>query len=134
MAIFNNSDEIKLSLNFNKSERYMIFADKKQVVRVMNNLIHNAVQAIGNKDEGRIIINVEVIQKNILISIQDNGGGIPEEMKEKVFMPSFSTKTEGMGLGLAIVRGIVENSSGRIWFESVENQGTTFFIEWPQAE
>jgi len=55
-------------------------------------------------------------------------------MKDKVFVPSFSTKTEGMGLGLAIVRGIVENSGGRIWFQSGRGEGSTFFIEWPEGK
>jgi two-component system, NtrC family, nitrogen regulation sensor histidine kinase NtrY len=74
---------------------------------------------------------VELVGEKVLIAISDNGEGIPDEMKDKVFVPSFSTKTEGMGLGLAIVSGIVENSGGRIWFESVRGEGTTFFIEWP---
>ena len=132
MAIFGTSDEIKFSLNYNQKLTYLIFADKKQVVRVMNNLIHNAVQAIGNKAGGSIAISVECKDEKIVIAIRDNGGGIPDDMKEKVFVPSFSTKSEGMGLGLAIVKGIVENSGGKIRFESVVNQGTTFFIEWPQ--
>ncbi len=134
MAIFSGSDEIKMKLLYESDQTFRIFADKKQVVRVMNNLIHNAVQAIGSRQEGAITIKVDLVGEKVLIAISDNGEGIPDEMKDKVFVPSFSTKTEGMGLGLAIVSGIVENSGGRIWFESVRGEGTTFFIEWPVGE
>ena len=131
MAIFSGSDKIKMRLLHEPVDTYRIFADKKQLVRVMNNLILNAVQSIGDRTDGAITIKVEFAGQKVLIAISDNGDGIPEEMKRKVFMPSFSTKTEGMGLGLAIVRGIVENSGGRIWFESERGEGSTFFIEWP---
>jgi two-component system, NtrC family, nitrogen regulation sensor histidine kinase NtrY len=134
MAIFSGSDKIKIDLLYQAGEKYPIFTDKKQVVRVMNNLLDNAVQAIGDRKDGTITIKVELSGQKVLIAVSDNGDGIPDEMKDKVFVPSFSTKTEGMGLGLAIVRGIVENSGGRIWFESKRGEGSTFFIEWPKGE
>lgn len=112
----------------------VVFADKKQLIRVMNNILNNAIQAIGAKNDGLIEIRIEKTEQDAIISIKDNGSGISEEMKPKMFTPNFSTKSEGMGLGLAIVKGIVENSNGKIWFESEEAIGTTFFIQLPLAE
>jgi len=108
-----------------------VFADKKQLIRVMNNILNNAVQAIGNKKDGHIKIGFRKEKQSVIVYIADNGSGISEEMKPKIFTPNFSTKSEGMGLGLAIVKGIIENSGGKIWFDSVQDTGTTFFIELP---
>jgi signal transduction histidine kinase len=69
-----------------------------------------------------------------VITVQDNGDGIPLEMQEKLFSPSFTTKTSGMGLGLSIVKNIVENFSGKIWFKTEMGEGTTFSLEIPVYE
>ena len=63
----------------------------------------------------------------------DNGGGIPEELRSKIFTPNFTTKTSGTGLGLAMCKGIVEESKGNIWFQT-SMEGTTFFVELPLVE
>jgi signal transduction histidine kinase len=63
--------------------------------------------------------------------VKDNGHGIPEDMQSKIFTPNFTTKTSGTGLGLAMCKGIVEQSHGRIWFETSEGMGTSFFVELP---
>jgi signal transduction histidine kinase len=106
-------------------------ADKTQLLRVFNNLLKNSVQAIGNKEEGKIDISVTMEQKNYLIIITDNGSGIPTEKTDKIFTPNFTTKTGGMGLGLAMVKSIIESTGGKIWFESEENIGTSFYITLP---
>jgi signal transduction histidine kinase len=64
----------------------------------------------------------------------DNGGGIPAELRSKIFTPNFTTKTSGTGLGLAMCKGIVEESKGNIWFQTSLGEGTTFFVELPLAE
>ncbi len=64
----------------------------------------------------------------------DNGTGISDGQKDKVFVPNFTTKSSGMGLGLAMSKNIVESSGGFIWFNSEENKGTTFFVEFPISE
>jgi signal transduction histidine kinase len=69
-----------------------------------------------------------------IITVADDGQGIPVELRDKLFSPSFTTKTSGMGLGLAIVKNIVENFSGRIWFETELEKGTTFYLEIPVYE
>jgi len=107
-------------------------ADKNQLVRIMNNLINNAIQAVPENQEALIRITAQKEDsETIRISVQDNGTGIPEERREKIFEPRFTTKTKGMGLGLAMVKSIVDSFKGKIWFESEEGKGTTFHIELP---
>ncbi len=108
-----------------------INADKEQFSRAIINLIKNSIQSIPEERVGTIIISLKKSDQVILISVADNGSGIPEELQEKLFSPSFTTKTSGMGLGLSIVKSIVENFKGKIWFETEPEKGTTFFIEIP---
>lgn len=82
------------------------------------------------KTEGIIDISLSSDENSILIVIKDNGIGISEEQKKKIFQPNFTTKSSGTGLGLAIVKNIVSSFNGKIWFESVENLGTVFSIEF----
>jgi nitrogen fixation/metabolism regulation signal transduction histidine kinase len=113
------------------SECYVL-TDKEQMIRVFNNLIRNAVQAIRIEETGRINLLLQEVNHNYLVSISDNGSGISDELKDKIFTPNFTTKNAGMGLGLALVKNIVEGSEGKIWFETEIGQGTTFFVELPQ--
>ena len=68
-----------------------------------------------------------------MVTIKDNGNGIPENMRSKIFTPNFTTKTSGTGLGLAMCKGIVEQSKGDIWFETKEGEGSTFYVRLPLA-
>ncbi len=107
----------------------MARADKEQIGQVFTNIIRNAVQAINAAPDGDII----VILKNdegspkVEITISDNGPGIPEDVQPKIFLPNFTTKSTGAGLGLAISKNIVEGADGTITFETSPN-GTTFHI------
>ena len=65
--------------------------------------------------------------------MQDNGAGITDDIRSKIFTPNFTTKNSGTGLGLAMCRGIVEECKGNIWFETSMKEGTTFFVELPLA-
>ncbi len=65
------------------------------------------------------------------MSLSDNGSGIPEELRRKLFTPNFTTKSSGMGLGLSIAKKYIENANGRIWFESEADKGSVFFVELP---
>lgn len=131
IGIFSESSRVKFE--FEHSGQFLVLADKEQMLRVFNNLIKNSVQAIQEPADGLIKIKLtsDSVNHNILFS--DNGKGIPEEMKEKVFYPNFTTKSGGMGLGLAMVKSIIENAKGSIRFESQESEGTTFFITLPKA-
>jgi signal transduction histidine kinase len=68
------------------------------------------------------------------VTIKDNGNGIPEQMREKIFEPNFTTKSSGTGLGLAFVKNAIENAGGKVWFDTKIDIGTTFFINLPAAE
>ncbi len=109
-------------------------ADREQLSRAVINLIKNGIQAIPEEREGIVTISLDRREHMAVVSVADNGTGIPEEVKNKLFSPSFTTKTSGMGLGLSIVKNIVENFSGKIWFETASGKGTTFFFEIPIYE
>jgi signal transduction histidine kinase len=106
-------------------------ADKTQMNRVFTNLIANAVDACISHEDCFIEIREEQRDNLITISISDNGEGIPETMHTKIFMPNFTTKTSGTGLGLAMCKSIVEQAGGSIWFETGEGEGSTFFVQLP---
>ena len=132
--LFEKSEpKIRFSTEIEDSKRF-IFADPDQMVSVLNNVLKNAVQAIPNNREGIIKTTLKVVDLNIIIMISDNGRGMKEEVKNKIFMPNFTTKSSGMGLGLAIVQNIIKNSGGKIWFETIENVGSTFYIQLPIYE
>ncbi len=104
--------------------------DKEQWARIIHNLIKNAVQSIPEGRQPEIIITTARADNKAMISVQDNGGGIPKAMQQKVFEPNFTTKSSGMGLGLALVKNLVNSFGGAIGFDTSEN-GTTFIIILP---
>ena len=117
-----------------------VIADAEQITQVFTNIVRNAIQAMEGQENGDIIIVLkQVLDKQRLIknlsersqwveiSISDNGPGIPEDIRSKVFVPNFTTKNTGAGLGLAISKNIVEGSGGKITFQTNE-KGTTFFV------
>lgn len=132
---------VKLSLDiFN--ERYIHFTttkeeilanfDRTQLIRVVTNLVKNAVQATKAITDPKIIVEVKEVDQMIEISVIDNGHGITEENKQKIFEPKFTTKSSGMGLGLAMVKNIVETYKGTITFTSESGKGTMFVVVFPR--
>lgn len=105
--------------------------DKKQLVRVLNNLIKNALQAVPKDRRGDISINLFERDDMAVIMVTDNGEGIPDDKQDKVFNPYFTTKSSGKGLGLAIARNVVTAANGKIYFETETGKGTRFFVELP---
>ncbi|MBI9033470.1 MAG: GHKL domain-containing protein [Bacteroidales bacterium] len=134
IGIFGELPNITINFPGYKNGNFMVYADKKQMIRVFNNLIKNAIQAIPDKSTGVIDLKLEYLQQDILITIKDTGIGINEVEKDKIFYPNFTTKSSGMGLGLSMVRSIVKSTGGDIWFESSENQGAVFFIRIPKYD
>lgn len=112
-------------------EKILVFADKTQLNRLFTNLLQNALEACHAQEICVISLSEELIEDRILLRISDNGEGIPEQMRTKIFIPNFTTKSSGTGLGLAMSKTIVEQARGRIWFETAEDEGTTFFVELP---
>ena len=129
-SLFNEHDHVELTLQL-PDNRIEVFADKNQLLRVFNNVIKNAIQAIPDDREGKINVILYMAEHRAMVKVTDNGRGISENEKDKVFVPNFTTKSSGMGIGLAMCKNIVESAGGYIWFESVEGQGTTFYIELP---
>lgn len=114
----------------NPSNKIEINGDKDQLNRIFSNLIKNAVQSIPEGHSGLIRIKVVENKDEILISISDNGSGIPAHLINKIFVPNFTTKSSGTGLGLAMVKNMVEGMSGTINFSTKVGEGTTFNLKF----
>lgn len=108
--------------------------DKDHFIQIFNNLVKNALQAIPENKEGKIDITLSRQEETAQIIVKDNGKGIDEETKDKIFQPNFTTKNSGMGLGLAISQKMINNAGGQISFTSTEGEGTTFTISIPTAD
>lgn len=106
-------------------------ADKTHMNRLFTNLLTNAVDACSERGKCLVVISEKLVNNDLLISITDNGDGIPADIQAKIFTPNFTTKTSGTGLGLAMCKGIVEQAGGDIWFQTKEGEGTTFFVQLP---
>ena len=127
----NNSNNVKVKYE-GESEGIFVFADREQLILVFNNLLKNALQAIPSTREGEIEIRIEAGEKQVRIFIKDNGKGISDDVKEKLFTPNFTTKSTGMGLGLSISRNIIRMAGGDITFETTLNVGTEFKVILPR--
>ena len=118
---------------FNAEEEEIIAQfDRTQLIRVVTNLVKNAIQAIPESQEPKINVSVLSENENVTILVSDNGIGISEENTSKVFEPKFTTKSSGMGLGLAMVKNIVETYNGSITFTSQLGKGTVFKVSFPK--
>lgn len=130
IIIFKQIDNVKI-LYQEPETPFIINADRNQLLRCFNNLLKNAIEAFHGDRYGIIDINYLITSKNILLTVKDNGMGIPEELREKIFEPNFTTKSSGTGLGLAFVKNSIENAGGKIWFETITGVSTTFYISLP---
>ncbi|MBN8701522.1 MAG: GHKL domain-containing protein [Bacteroidetes bacterium] len=124
---------IAINTHFDSNVEIFISADKIQLSRALSNIIKNATQAVSEKREPKLDIYLEKESDRVVLQIRDNGIGISDEMKQKIFTPNFTTKTTGMGLGLSMVKNSIESFGGNIWFESEVDKGTTFFITFPMV-
>ncbi|MEM5563481.1 ATP-binding protein [Psychroserpens sp. AS72] len=133
---------VKLGLDI-FSEDYIIFSseedeilanfDRTQLIRVVTNLVKNSIQSIpDDREHPRIEVNVSSDNEMVNITVFDNGVGISEDNKIKIFEPKFTTKSSGMGLGLAMVKNIVETYKGNITFTTQLGIGTTFTVTFPK--
>ena len=117
-----------------KAEETVIISkiDRTQLIRIITNLVKNAIQAIPESQENKaVIVNIKKEFDNVIITIADNGIGIAKEDFNRIFEPKFTTKSSGMGLGLGIIKNIIENYNGTITFGSEKGKGTTFTVSLP---
>ncbi|MEO2059819.1 MAG: ATP-binding protein [Mesonia sp.] len=115
-----------------EAEEILAKFDRTQLIRVVTNLVKNAIQASEEKENPKIEVEVKTDEKDVIISVEDNGHGISEENKARIFEPKFTTKSSGMGLGLGIIKTIIEAFHGSINFTSEEGEGTTFIVKFPK--
>ncbi|MET2986158.1 sensor histidine kinase [Aureibaculum conchae] len=124
-----NEDDVHY---FHEDNEIVAKLDKTQLIRVVTNLIKNAVQSTENKEDAKIEVRVAEENEKVIITVADNGLGIDEEVKNKIFEPKFTTKSSGMGLGLAMVKNIVEAYDGNITFVSELGVGSVFTVTIPK--
>ena len=114
------------------NENIFVKLDKEQWIRVMTNLIKNSIQSIPHDRESNIQVKIIESTKKVKIIVSDNGLGVSNKNREKIFEPKFTTKSDGMGLGLGIVRSIINSHRGKISYKSKNNKGTDFTISLPK--
>jgi signal transduction histidine kinase len=138
--LITNTCEI-LNVNFKKSrinliEKFeklpVIMVDREMIKQVLLNLILNAIQAM--PDGGNLEIGTKIENESVLIYIKDEGIGIDDKIKDRIYEPFYSTKADGSGIGLTLAKNIIELHGGSIYFESTKNTGTTFYIKLPAKE
>ena len=130
LQLYESNQEIHLIRMIEKG-RFQVRGDKQLMSQIFTNIILNAIQAVPNERSPEICISLYSQDNMAHIEIRDNGSGIPEEVRAKVFLPNFSTKFTGSGIGLALAKRGIEHAGGKIWFETQANIGTCFFIELP---
>ncbi len=111
-----------------------VFADKEQCLRLFTNLIKNAEQAIPANQRGIINIKIYTDGDWVNVDVEDNGSGIADDIKEKLFTPNFTTKSTGTGLGLAMVKNSMSAFKGLVSFKTEINKGTTFTVQFPKLQ
>ncbi|MCG8574517.1 MAG: HAMP domain-containing histidine kinase, partial [Flavobacteriales bacterium] len=131
-SVFSEYEQHEFELNILPEGETIVWADKDLVLRVFNNLIKNAIQAVAVGQQGLIKIELREVDNRYQVSVTDNGVGIKDEQREKIFVPYFTTKSTGTGLGLAMSKQIIEGMNGNIWFESELNKGTSFYVSFPK--
>jgi len=130
--LYDNVENIEFVYDYDKTKDHTYNGDKTNLNSAVGNIIKNATQAIGSQPDGRIDVSLKDTGKSFVISVKDNGKGIKDEDKDRIFLPNFTTKSGGSGVGLSLTYSIVQAAGGTITFESQEGEGATFVIELPK--
>ncbi len=130
LHLHHNMSDVRLEVDF-KTDSVTVSGDEQLMGRILSNIILNAAQSVSDDREVEVRVTLQVSGKKVLLEISDNGDGIDEKIRNKVFVPNFTTKDSGSGIGLAIAKHGVEHAGGKIWFESRKGKGTSFYIELP---
>ncbi|MNX55733.1 Globin-coupled histidine kinase [compost metagenome] len=129
--VFTNTEDAEIYIFNHATTELVVLGDKDQLLRTFNNLLKNGIEA-GNLSD-KCVIKIRIVQdeSHVFIEVEDNGKGIDTYLQDKIFVPNFTTKSSGTGLGLAFVKQAVENAGGTVGFKSVTDMGTTFYISFP---
>ncbi len=130
IKLYDVEKNISISFVYDEKESWLLFADKNNLGRVFGNIIKNAIQAIGSI-EGHIELTLNRLGERYKVTISDNGCGIKDEDRSKIFFPNFTTKSSGMGVGLSVSQNIIQAMGGNISFTSEVGKGTVFTIDIP---
>jgi nitrogen fixation/metabolism regulation signal transduction histidine kinase len=128
LDIFNDTSVIYQT----EEDELYAFLDKTQLIRVVTNLVKNALHATENEESPCVNVDVVSEEDTIKIVVSDNGKGVSSEVKDLIFEPKFTTKSSGMGLGLPMIKNIIEAYDGEIYFTSTEGYGTVFTVVLPK--
>lgn len=126
-------DNVKVHLYTYQFEKMHVRADKEHSIRVFNNLISNAIQATAANTEVHVYISLRPFKDGVLARINDKGSGISPDKKPQVFTPKFTTKSTGSGLGLVMVKNMIQQMGGHVWFWSKVNKGASFYFTLSSA-
>jgi len=121
--------QINFRININPDDLAFCF-DKNLVEQVIINLIKNSVEAFENNSKKMIVINAQKKEDSLIIKLHDNGSGIKKEIVDDIFIPFFTTKDQGTGIGLSLSKEIMQKHNGEIYFESVPEQGASFYLKF----
>jgi len=131
LSVFNGTPNVHFELERNTADPLLIHADREQLLHVFNNLLKNAMQAVPDERVAHISVTLRREKTLAVAEVKDNGVGIEEADRERIFQPNFTTKSSGMGLGLAMVLRIVEAAGGTVTFTTNVGVGTTFVLKLP---
>lgn len=125
----------RITVNVQMSEKLPpIYVDPQQIDQVLDNLLRNAYDAMSNRGEVKLMAEAGPGSDTVILSILDSGPGIPQQDIDRIFEPLYSTKPSGIGLGLAISRGLADANKGKIFVESTPGQGSAFRLRLPAVE
>lgn len=134
MSLFESNERYNFTyINKIYKKEAIVRADKTMLNRVFTNLIKNAIQALMEDRRGNIQVRLEEMLNEYQVSVIDNGKGIANKDRAKIFTPNFTTKKSGTGIGLMMTKKIIDMHGGKIKFESKPNIGTTFIVTFPKS-
>ena len=114
---------------------FKVIADMDSLIRLLNNLISNAIESVEEAAKKEpVYITADENDAQVIIAINDKGVGISEDKLNRIFEPRFTTKRHGLGLGLAMAKSIAEQASGRVWAQSKQGEGSTFYLSLPKGK
>lgn len=124
--LHNGTNGVEVRRECNVGGKAVVMVDREQILRVFTNLVKNSIQAIPEGRKGEVVISISDEGDRYFVSVRDNGCGIADEIKAKIFQPNFTTKSSGMGLGLSMVKNILFGNGVEIDYDTEVGVGTEF--------